>query len=91
MGQIFEDMELSAWWEEHKRLDALRPRRWTADVRLMDMDINGQIGDPWSVEVEATSRREARRLIVNKAYDDVDGRLNDVYIEVISGPKEVEP
>lgn len=63
--------------------------RYSAIVQLYDLDKGKYFGDSWEVEVTAKNRLEAAREIRRKAWDDVDTRMNDVGIELVSVPKRV--
>mgnify|MGYP001588868745 FL=1 len=62
---------------------------WWANVMLRDLETGNQLWECWIEKVdnpEATTKAEAARQLVNKAWDNVDSRLNDVTIELVDGP-----
>ena len=56
---------------------------WGSNVILRDSDTAQQIGECGYYEVRATSKLEAAREIRRKAWEDVDTRLNDVWLELL--------
>jgi hypothetical protein len=65
-------------------------RLWVSNVLLRDLETSNQIGECWLEEVQAPDEAEAERRIRNKAWDNVDTRLNDVSIELVDGPTLLE-
>lgn len=65
-------------------------RLWVSNVLLRDIETGNQIGECWLEEVRAPNKAEAGRRIINKAWDNVDTRLNDVSIELVDGPMPLE-
>ncbi|HWK31085.1 MAG TPA: hypothetical protein VNR20_03275 [Terriglobales bacterium] len=60
--------------------------RWWSNVMLIDTDTGNQMGECWIVEVDAPDEKAAKQAIRNKAWEDVDTRLNDVRIDILDGP-----
>lgn len=62
---------------------------WSSNVMLVDLESGNQLGECWIVEVPETaaqSEAEAIRAIRQKAWEEVDSRLNDVSVELVDGP-----